>query len=132
VLRIREGVITLERLYFTDEIREPKEYKPGNLKVEKRELDMATELIDRFSGEWDPKKYKDTYREALMDVIKQKRKGKEIHVEREPEPEEPADLMEALRASLEASTRSKPAARKRSTSTRKRASARKSRAKTKR
>ena len=131
VLRIREGVITLERLYFTDEIRDPKEYKPGGVRVEKRELDMATELIDRFSGTWDPKKYKDTYRDALMAIIKKKRKGEEVHAEREPEPEEPTDLMEALRASLESAQRSKPAARKRSTA-RKRGPERKSRTRTKR
>jgi len=95
---------------------------------------MATDLIDRFSGKWDPKKYKDTYRNALMDIIKRKRKGEKVHVEQEPEREEPTDLMEALRASLEASTRSKPkASRKRSaSSSRKRAPSRKSRAKTKR
>jgi DNA end-binding protein Ku len=131
VLRIRDGVIVLERLYFADEIRPTKEFKPDGARVEKRELDMAAELIDRFSGKWDPKKYKDTYRDALMNVIKQKRKGKEVHVEREPEPEEPEDLMEALRASLEAAQRSKPAARKRST-TRRRGPERKSRAKSKR
>jgi DNA end-binding protein Ku len=132
VLRIRDGVITLERLYFADEIRDPKEYKPGGVRVEKRELDMATELIDRFSGTWDPKKYKDTYRDALMAIIKKKRKGEEVHVEREPEPEEPTDLMEALRASLESAQRSKPAARKRSTAGRKRGPERKSRTRTKR
>jgi DNA end-binding protein Ku len=132
VLRIRDGVIMLERLYFADEIRDPEEYKPSGVRVEKRELDMATELIDRFSGKWDPKKYKDTYRDALMAIIKKKRKGEEVHVEREPEPEEPTDLMEALRASLESAQRSTPSARKRSTAGRKRGPDRKSRTRTKR
>jgi DNA end-binding protein Ku len=132
LLRIRDGAITLERMYFADEVRSPDEIVPDNVKVEKRELEMATELIDRFSGSWDPKKYKDTYRETLCEIIKQKRKGKKVHVEREPEPEEPADLMDALRASLEAAQQDrKPAARKRST-TRKRGPERKSRTKSKR
>jgi DNA end-binding protein Ku len=132
LLRIRDGAITLERMYFADEVRSPDEIAPDNVKVEKRELEMATELIDRFSGSWDPKKYKDTYRETLCEIIKQKRKGKKVHVEREPEPEEPADLMDALRASLEAAQQDrKPAARKRST-TRKRGPERKSRTKSKR
>ena len=63
---------------------------------------MAIELIDRFRGEWKPEKYKDTYRDALMDVIKRKRKGEKIHAEPSRSRKETADLMEALRASLEA------------------------------
>ena len=64
---------------------------------------MATELVERFRGSWKPDRYEDTYREQLCELIKAKRKGKEIHVEKEPEPEEPMNLMEALRASIEAS-----------------------------
>ena len=59
-------------------------------------------VIDRFRGPFEPEKYEDTYREALLDVIDRKRKGKEVHVEAEPEREEPTDLLEALRASVEA------------------------------
>ena len=133
-LRIRDDVITLERMYFEDEIRPADDVKPKDAKVEKRELEMATELIDRFSGPWKPEKYKDTYRDTLMKIIDQKRKGKKVHVETTPEPEETVDLMEALRQSLAAAkgggSGSKPAARKRaSSSERKRAPARKSRSK---
>jgi DNA end-binding protein Ku len=124
-LRVRDGVITMERMYFADEIREPDGVKPKGVKVEKEQLEMAMELIDRFSGAWKPEKYKDTYRDTLIDIIKQKRKGKKVHVETTPEPEETVDLMEALRQSLEAAQGSTP--RKRSTSTRKRGPARKSR-----
>ncbi len=125
-LRVRDGVITLERLYFADEVVAPKDAKPPKSRVEKKELDMAIELIDRFRGEWKPEKYKDTYRDALMDVIKRKRKGEKIHTETTPEPEETADLMEALRASLASAKGGKSAPKKRA-STRKRAPARKSR-----
>jgi DNA end-binding protein Ku len=62
---------------------------------------MAQQLIESFSGNWKPEKYKDTYRDALCAVIEAKRKGKEVHVAAEPEEDEPADLMAALRASLE-------------------------------
>jgi DNA end-binding protein Ku len=127
-LRVRDGVIALERMYFADEVVEPKDVKPPASRVEKRELDMAIELIDRFRGEWKPEQYKDTYRDALMDVIKRKRKGEKIHAETTPEPEETADLMEALRASL-AAAKGTSAPKKRAASTRKRAPARKSRAK---
>jgi DNA end-binding protein Ku len=60
------------------------------------------QLVDNFSGDWKPEQYKDTYRDALCRVIEAKRKGKEIHLAAQPEEEEPADLMAALRASLEA------------------------------
>jgi DNA end-binding protein Ku len=101
-LRISGGVITLERMYFADEIRPTKELKPERARVSKEELDMAATLIDRFKGSFDPKKYKDTYTDRLLDVIKRKRKGEKIHVAPEVEETETPDLMEALRASLEA------------------------------
>jgi DNA end-binding protein Ku len=107
-LRVRDGVITLERMHFSDEIKPLDGIAPGNVKVDKRELDLAKELIDRFRGEFEPESYEDTYRDTLCEIIKAKRSGEEVHVEpTEEEPEEPADLMEALRASIEASSRAK-------------------------
>ncbi|MGZ8695262.1 MAG: non-homologous end joining protein Ku, partial [Gaiellaceae bacterium] len=85
-LRVREGLITLERMYFADEVVAPKEFAPNGVRVEKRELEMAMELIDRFSGEWKPEQYEDTYRDALCDIIKRKRKGEKVHAETTPEP----------------------------------------------
>jgi DNA end-binding protein Ku len=101
-LRVREGVITLVRMHFADEIRPHKDLAPsGRTKPEKRELQMAMQLIDNFSGKFEPKKYKDTYRDTLCEVIKAKRKGKEVHVEKVEEPEDTPDILAALRASLE-------------------------------
>jgi DNA end-binding protein Ku len=104
-LRVRDGVLTLEQLYFADEIRPVDELKPQRSKVDKKELDMATQLIESFRSEWEPERYEDTYRDALMEVIEAKRKGREVHRVEEPEAEEPPDLLAALRASLEATTR---------------------------
>jgi DNA end-binding protein Ku len=101
-LRLREGTITLEQLYFADEIRPVDEIKPGSARVDKAELKMAAQLIDSFAGEWKPEQYRDTYRDALCEVIKAKRKGKEIHRAAEVEEEQPVDIMAALRASLDA------------------------------
>jgi DNA end-binding protein Ku len=103
-LRVREGALTLEQMYFADEIRPLDEIRPGKVKVDRRELEMALQLIDRFSGDFDPSKYKDTYRDALRGVIDAKRKGKQIHVEAEVDEDAPADLMDALRASIQQST----------------------------
>ena len=102
-LRVRDGVITLEQLYFADEIRDLEELKPPGAKVSKQELAMAQQLIDNFAGDFEPEKYEDTYRDALCKIINAKRKGKQVH--HAPEREEdapPPDLLEALRASIEA------------------------------
>jgi DNA end-binding protein Ku len=102
-LRVRDGVITLEQLYFADEIRPIDELRPKGVRVDKRELEMATQLIDSFTGDWKPEQYEDTYRDALLEVIKAKRKGEPVHRAPEPTEEEAPDLMDALRASLERS-----------------------------
>jgi DNA end-binding protein Ku len=107
-LRIRDGVITLERMYFADEIRPPDDLRPSGARVNKKELEMAISLIERFQGEFDPSRYTDTYTERLLDVIRRKRKGEEVHAAPEVEPEEAPDLMEALRASLEAHAKAAP------------------------
>jgi DNA end-binding protein Ku len=102
-LRVRDGMIVLERMFFADEIRPTKGIAPRRTSVGKQELGMALDLVERFRSAFEPKKYEDTYREALLDVIDRKRKGKDVHVEPEGEEQErPADLLEALRASVEA------------------------------
>jgi DNA end-binding protein Ku len=102
-LRVRDGTITLERMYFADEIRPLDGIRGERVSVAKRELEMAEELIDRFTTSFEIDKYSDDYREALLAVIEQKAKGKTVEVEEE-EPAEIPDLMEALRASLEGRT----------------------------
>ncbi len=104
-LRTREGAVTLERMYFADEVRPVDGVAPGDVEVDRRELEMATELIDRFAMEWDPAKYRDTYRERLLRVIEAKRKGTKVRVEAARAAEQPTDLMEALEASLAAARR---------------------------
>jgi DNA end-binding protein Ku len=97
-LRVRDGVIALEKMFFHDEIRPSKELAPGKRKVPKEELELATALIERFTGTFEPEKYEDTYRKALLAVVRAKQKGKTITAP-EPEPEEePTDLL-ALKAS---------------------------------
>jgi DNA end-binding protein Ku len=102
-LRIRDGVITLEQLYFADEIRPHGEIKPSRARVSQQELQMAERLIESFTAEWKPEKYKDTYRDELCAIIKAKRKGQDIHRAPDVEEEEPTDLLSALRESIERS-----------------------------
>lgn len=101
-LRVRDNVLTLSKMFFADEVR-PTQDVPfaGETTVGDRELEMATELIERFTGPFEPERYHDVYREALLAVIRAKREGTEVKAAPKREAMVP-DLMEALRASLEA------------------------------
>jgi len=97
-----QGLLRMHTMHASDEIVAAKDLdvtkprkKPG-----KREVEMASRLVDGLGTEFDPKSYKDTYRKRVLNVIKQKAAGKEISVE-EPEAPEPSDdLLAALEASL--------------------------------
>src|SRR5262249_24317711 len=72
-LRIREGVITLENMYFADEIRPTKGIVPSRRRrVDKRELQMSETLIERFTTSFDHGRYQDEYRDRLVAVVQQK------------------------------------------------------------
>ena len=124
-------VLTMETMLFEDEVVSPDaldELPEGkDAKVTKRELQMAEQLIASLSGEFDPSKYRDSYRDRVLEMIERKAEGEEIAVQ--PPAEEPKkvpDLMAALEASL-ASVKQRsgdePAARKKPTA--KQAAARK-------
>ena len=107
--------LALETMYFPDEIVDVDEIPglPDRMpKVSDRELGMAKKLVDSLATEFDPGKYRDEYRERVLDFLKKKAKGKTITIE-EPEEETAAvtDLMEALKASVEG-TRKKSRPRK--------------------
>ncbi len=104
-LRVREGAITLERMHFAAEVRSLEGIAPKQVKVDGQELAMASQLVEQFRDSFDPGEHRDTYRDALCEIIKAKREGEPVHAEPTAEPEAPTDLMAALRASLEASKR---------------------------
>jgi len=121
-LRIRDGVITLENMYFADEIRPTEGIVPGRTpRVDKRELEMAQTLIERFTTSFDHDKYEDEYRARLLKVVKRKRKGEEVHAPPQEKREPTSDLLEALRASVEAAKGSTNGKTKSKTRRRKRA-----------
>jgi Ku protein len=124
-LRVRDKVLTLEQMHFADEIDPPKGIVPSRLPpVSARERELATGLIESLAGDWKPSKYKDTYTDALLSVIKRKQKGEDVHAAPEVEEQEPPDLMEALRASVEATKKSRGGVRGRGATRRGRSSAR--------
>lgn len=103
-IRPRGDVLALETMFFADEVRDPADVVdrlPKGVDLSKRELDVARKLIDSLSSDWEPERYEDTYRSAVMDLIKRKGKGEQIELEEAPEPAPVLDLMEALEASLE-------------------------------
>lgn len=101
-LRVRDGVLTLERMHFADEIRPADDVAPEEVEVEKGELDMAKRLIEEFSGAFEPETFKDTYRDKLCEIIRAKQRGETVTGAAVEEPKAPTDLMSALRASIDA------------------------------
>jgi DNA end-binding protein Ku len=101
-----DGVLVLELMHFADELADPgKLHIPKKIEVGKREMNMAKSLIDSMSSKWNPEKYKDDYREALMEVIEEKVEagGKEIEEKpkKAPKPTKVIDLVSVLQKSLE-------------------------------
>ena len=101
-----DGALVLELMHFADELADPEKlHVPKKTEVGKREMNMARSLIDSMSSKWDPEKYKDDYREALMEVIQEKVEsgGKEIEEKpkRAPKPTRVIDLVSVLKKSLE-------------------------------
>jgi DNA end-binding protein Ku len=108
-LRVRDGILQLERMHFADEVRPTKGLAPKGVRVAKTELDMAVKLVKQVSGSFDPKRFKDTYRDKLCRIIRAKEKGETVEVAEEAaESAEPIDLMAALKESVAAASKSKP------------------------
>lgn len=112
ILKVEDDAILLIQIRFDQDLRDPKEAKiPGDMKIEKKELDMAMSIINQMTDKFEPEKYKDTYKEEMMAMIKKKlaekpkKKSEKEGTEEKPKAKKPAakdDLLEQLRASLEA------------------------------
>jgi DNA end-binding protein Ku len=101
------GVLMMETMIFADEVVPTDEIddlpEANDLKVSDREVKMAQQLIDSLSSDFEPEKYRDEYREKVLELIERKAAGEEIAVQPEaPEPKKVPDLMAALEASLAA------------------------------
>jgi DNA end-binding protein Ku len=101
LLRQTGDSILLNTLYYHDEIRTPLESTTKDVKVDAKEVKMAESLVDLLSEPFEPEKYRDEYREALVDLIEAKSNGKDVETQPEQHDEKVIDLMEALRASLD-------------------------------
>jgi DNA end-binding protein Ku len=111
-LRPWSGVILLETMYFADEIRKPESVDAGG-KLRSAEVEMARSLVDNLSDSFEPKKYDDTYRKELLDLLREKAETGEISAPaEEPEEAEVVDLMSALRESVEQTKRQQAGSRR--------------------
>jgi DNA end-binding protein Ku len=104
----RDGkVLMMETMIFADEVVQTEDIDglpdADELKVSDREVAMAQQLIDSLSGAFEPDRYRDEYREKVLDLIERKAAGEEITAAPEaPAPAKVPDLMAALEASLAA------------------------------
>ena len=101
-----DGALVLELMHFADELADmSKLHIPKKVEVGQREMNMAKSLIGSMSTKWNPEKYRDDYREALMEVIEEKVEagGKEIEEKprKAPKPTKVIDLVSVLQKSLE-------------------------------
>jgi DNA end-binding protein Ku len=101
-LRGLDEVLALHTLRFHDEVVSGKEVAPegAGRKPTAREIEMAERLVDSLADRFDPRKYEDTYRAAVLDLLRRKAAGKEIDLVEQEEPAHGDDLAAALQASL--------------------------------
>jgi len=102
-----KDALVLELMHFAEELADPEKlHVPKKTTVGKREKEMAEALVKSMSSKWDPEKYKDDYREALMEVIEEKVESGGEEVEEKPKekktPTKVIDLVAVLQESLKA------------------------------
>ena len=109
-IRATADVLALETLYFGDEVRSPNEIVSWlqGVEVQAREVAMAEQLISMLETTWDPSSYADEYREELLHIIAEKTPTEITEEPLETPSSAVEDLMEALRASVEAARQKKP------------------------
>jgi DNA end-binding protein Ku len=111
MVRPKENGLMLEQLHFADEVRAFSEVPLEEVDVKSAELELAKQLIAQGAREsFDPKSYRDEVRDQIMGLIQKKVEGEDISIAPTEKVEHKIiDIMEALKASLSASDKRKPA-----------------------
>ncbi len=101
-LRAGDDVLLLHTLRFHDELvsGEELEIEGSARKPAKKEIEMSGQLVKSLAEDFKPQAYEDSYRDAVLDLIKRKAAGEEIDLAAEEEPAHGDDLAAALEASL--------------------------------
>ncbi len=100
ILRPGKNGVLLHTMFFSHEIKKVDEFRTDLTLVKEKELALATNLIEALAGEFEPDKYKDNYRENLLQMIEAKKEGQVVVATPEPHEAKVIDIMEALKASL--------------------------------
>ncbi|MEQ1947988.1 MAG: Ku protein [Bryobacteraceae bacterium] len=100
ILRPGENGVLLHTMYYNHEIRKVDEFRTDLSLVKEKELALAQSLVEALAADFQPEKYKDAYRENLLQLIEAKKEGKEVMATPEPKQEKVVDILEALKASL--------------------------------
>jgi DNA end-binding protein Ku len=113
VIRVYENTLVVETIHYPDEVRDVQEVPnvPEEVETAKKELDTAKMLIDQLTTEFEPEKYTDEYRTALLELIEQKKNNEETATAKDVKPKTPTgadNLMDALQASLDKAKKEKP------------------------
>ncbi|MCH5585486.1 Ku protein [Shimazuella sp. AN120528] len=118
VVRVYRDCLVMETIFYPDEVRDVGLVPdvPQDLQLNEKEVMMANQLIEQLTTAFDPSKYQDEYRLALEEVIEKKIQGEEIVEVKEVRDEKVVDLMEALKASLEAAKKKPPEEEQRASS----------------
>lgn len=108
-IRVRDNALVMETMFYPEEVRSTDALTElnYNVKVNENEVNMATNLISSLSENFDPEKYSNEYRGALMEVIQAKIAGEEISVPEAPTTGKVIDLMDALKASIQMAKKEK-------------------------
>jgi DNA end-binding protein Ku len=109
-VRPAEHVLMLETLFYADEVRDPKEvWVPSIEEPSERELRLAHQFVEALGGEWEPDRHRDEHRERLLALLHDKAGDAAIVPETDEEAQisPVTDLMEALKASVEAARRAR-------------------------
>jgi DNA end-binding protein Ku len=115
-IRPADGVLGLETLFFSDEVRDGRSLVPGidDVKVSPQELQLAETLIETLKIDWDPARYSDTYRDELLRRIAEKAPAAASQPDAAATSARIDELMEALKASVEDARAAKKRSKKRS------------------
>lgn len=108
-VRVYRSTLMLETLRYADEVRTAsEEISADEVKISDKEIQLAMSLVDALSADFEPDKYHDRYRDALLEVITKKQEGQQFEPKRLPTSRAAAtDLMAALRDSVEAVRKNK-------------------------
>ena len=124
VIRFYENTLVVETIHYPDEVRKVQDVPnvPEKVEIVKKELDTAKLLIDQLTTTFDPEKYTDEYRAALLETIENKKTDKIATVTGkagQKKPDNVTNLMDALQASLDKAKKEKTKPKKKTTTAKK-------------